>query len=60
MRFCPVCGSVEISWIGGLPILNPYMECKECGYRGVFIVGELEFAKKVREEYLAKEGEESA
>jgi len=58
VRFCPVCGSVDISWIGGLAILDPHMECRECGHRGVFVVGDLEFARKVREEYLAKRAKE--
>ena len=54
IKFCPICGSTTIDWVGGLAILNPHMECKNCGHRGIFIVGELEFAKKVREEYLTR------
>jgi hypothetical protein len=58
VRLCPICGSVDVTWIGRLAILDPHMECKCCGHRGVFIVGDLEFAKKVREEYLVREGKE--
>jgi len=54
VRFCPICGSTEIDCIGRLFILNPHMECGDCGYRGIFIVGEPELALKVREEYLKK------
>ncbi len=61
IMFCPLCGSLEIDWVGGLYILSPYMECKGCGYRGAFIEGDLEFAKKIREEYLEKKrGSESS
>ncbi len=54
IMFCPICGSLEVDWVGGLYILSPHMECKGCGYRGAFIEGDLEFAKKIREEYLEK------
>jgi len=57
-RFCPVCGSPSFNWIGGLALLDPYLECRSCGHRGIFIAGDLEFAKKVREEYLAKKNRE--
>ena len=50
--FCPICGSTEIEWIGGLPLLAPHMECKECGHRGVFILGNKESIRDVRENYL--------
>jgi hypothetical protein len=51
VRFCPVCGSTDIDWVGGLAILAPYLECKGCGYRGVFVIGNLKLVKKVREAY---------
>ena len=50
--FCPVCGSTDVTWIGGLPILAPHMECKECGHRGVFILGDMETIKGIRKCYL--------
>ena len=58
IKFCPICGSLEITWIGGLAMLDPHMECRCCGHRGVFIVGTLELAKKIREEYLANTNNE--
>jgi len=52
LHFCPICGSTEIAWIGGLPILAPQMECRECGHRGVFILGDKETIQAVRKSYL--------
>jgi len=52
LHFCPVCGSTDVTWIGGLPILAPHMECKECGHRGVFILGDKEIIQAVRKSYL--------
>jgi hypothetical protein len=54
-RFCPVCGSTDVSWIGGLPILAPHMECKDCGHRGVFIMGDEEMIQVARSRYLSGE-----
>ena len=59
VMFCPVCGSLDIDWVGGLYILSPHRQCKKCGHRGAFIMGELEFAKKIREGYLAKKESKS-
>ena len=56
LHFCPVCGSTEITWIGGLPLLAPHMECKECGHRGIFLLGDTEMIQAVRRSYL--EGKE--
>lgn len=50
--FCPRCGSTDITWIGGLPILAPHMECKNCGQRGVFILGNKEMIQTIRKDYL--------
>lgn len=50
--FCPRCGSTDITWIGGLPILAPHMECKECGHRGIFILGDNEMIQAVRKDFL--------
>ncbi|UCH38024.1 MAG: hypothetical protein JSV76_02335 [Candidatus Bathyarchaeota archaeon] len=59
LRFCPVCGSTDIDWVGGLAILAPYSECKECGYRGIFVMGTVEFVKKVREAYHAQDSRQN-
>jgi len=53
LKFCPICGSMDVNWRGGLAILNPHMECMECGHKGLFIIGDFDLAKKLREEYLA-------
>ena len=58
LRFCPKCGSTDIWWPGGLPFLAPYMECKRCGHRGVFIVGDRELAEKIQEEYVREKMED--
>ena len=52
-RFCPVCGSTDVSWIGGLPILAPHMECKDCGHRGVFILGDEGMIQIARKRYFS-------
>lgn len=56
--FCPICGSTEITWIGGLSLLAPHMECKECGHRGVFILGDNETIQAVRQNYLKGKNED--
>lgn len=33
-------------------MLAPHMECKECGHRGVFILGDAETIQEVRRSYL--------
>jgi len=53
-RFCPRCGSTDIWWLEGLPHLAPYMECRGCGHRGIFIIGDRELAEKIQEEYLTE------
>jgi len=50
--FCPKCGSKNIFWASGLPQLWSLWECRDCGYRGAFIVEDSELAEKIREEYL--------
>ncbi|MEM3383849.1 MAG: hypothetical protein QXF43_00925 [Nitrososphaerales archaeon] len=51
-KFCPVCGSTDIFWASGLPQLWSLWDCRECGYRGAFIIEDGELAKKIREDYL--------
>jgi DNA-directed RNA polymerase subunit M len=51
-KFCPRCGSTEVQWARGLPQLWSIWECKQCGYRGAFIVEDSRLAEKVRERFL--------
>jgi predicted RNA-binding Zn-ribbon protein involved in translation (DUF1610 family) len=51
MKFCPKCGSTKIFWALGLPQLWSLWECKNCGYRGAFIVEDGELAKRLRKEW---------
>jgi DNA-directed RNA polymerase subunit M len=57
-KFCPRCGSTEVQWASGLPQLWSIWECRQCGYRGAFIVEDGGLAEKVREKFLktVKEG----
>ena len=57
--FCPGCGSKNIFWASGLPQLWSLWECRECGYRGAFIVEDSKLAEKIREEYLKKHKNEA-
>ena len=52
--FCPKCGSTNLFWASGLPHLWSIWECRNCGYRGAFIVRDGEMAEKVRENYAKK------
>jgi len=52
--FCPKCGSTNLFWASGLPHLWSIWECRNCGYRGAFIVRDGELAEKVRENYSKK------
>jgi len=52
--FCPRCGSTNIFWASGLPQLWSIWECKDCGYRGAFIIEDGKLAEKIRIEYLRK------
>ena len=56
--FCPICGSTELTWIGGLPLFAPHMECQKCGHRGVFILGDEESVRDVKENYLQGQAED--
>ena len=58
MKFCPKCGSSKIQWASGLPQLWSIWECKECGYRGAFVIEDGALATKIREEYIAQLGNE--
>jgi predicted RNA-binding Zn-ribbon protein involved in translation (DUF1610 family) len=52
--FCPKCGSTNLFWASGLPHLWSIWECRNCGYRGAFIVRDGELAEKVRENYAKR------
>jgi len=54
MLFCPRCGSTNIFWASGLPHLWSIWQCRNCGYRGAFIVRDGKIAEKVREDYEKK------
>ena len=52
--FCPKCGSTNVFWASGLPQLWSIWECRDCGYRGTFIIEDSKLAEKIRIEYLKK------
>lgn len=54
MKFCPRCGSKEISFASGLAYLWSIWECRNCGYYGAFIVEDGKLSQKLREEYARK------
>jgi len=58
VKFCPKCGSTDIQWASGLPQLWSVWECRDCGYRGAFIVEDGRLAEKIREKFLKRVKEE--
>ena len=58
VKFCPKCGSTDIQWASGLPQLWSIWECRDCGYRGAFIVEDGRLAEKIREKFLKRVKEE--
>ena len=54
VKFCPRCGSEEISFASGLAGLWSIWECRNCGYYGAFIVEDGKLSQKLREEYARK------
>jgi len=54
VRFCPKCGATNVFWASGLPQLWSIWECRNCGYRGGFIIEDGELAQKLREKYARK------
>lgn len=58
-KFCPKCGSSNISWALGLAQLWSIWECKKCGYYGAFIVEDGKLSQKLQEEYDKKHGAEA-
>lgn len=58
-KFCPKCGSTKLFWARGLPQLWSIWECKECSYRGTFILEDGKLAAKLREKWEKKLQESS-
>jgi predicted RNA-binding Zn-ribbon protein involved in translation (DUF1610 family) len=54
VKFCPRCGSAEISFASGLAYLWSIWECRNCGYYGAFIVEDGKLSQKLQEEYAKK------
>lgn len=54
ITFCPKCGSTDVFWASGLPQLWSLWECRNCGYRGAFILKDGKLAEKLREEQERK------
>jgi DNA-directed RNA polymerase subunit M/transcription elongation factor TFIIS len=51
VKFCPKCGSTSIQWASGLPQLWSVWECRDCGYRGAFIVEDSDLAEHIRKSF---------
>jgi len=54
VTFCPKCGSTNVFWASGLPQLWSTWDCRDCGYRGAFILKDGKLAKKLQEDYANK------
>jgi len=54
VKFCPKCGASNVFWASGLPQLWSIWECRNCGYRGAFIIEDGELAEKLKKEYKRK------
>jgi ribosomal protein L37AE/L43A len=54
VKFCPKCGSINIFWASGLPQLWSIWECRDCGYRGAFVLEDSKLAERLREDYAKK------
>lgn len=50
MKFCPVCGSLNIDW--ELPQTWSRWKCKDCGYIGAFIIEDGIIAEQIRKDYI--------
>ena len=51
---CPKCGSPDVFWAQGMPQLWSLWQCKNCGYRGAFILEDGNLAEKLQEEWKDK------
>jgi predicted RNA-binding Zn-ribbon protein involved in translation (DUF1610 family) len=54
VKFCPKCGSSDVFWAQGMPQLWSLWQCKNCGYRGAFILENGNLAEKLQEEWKKK------
>jgi predicted RNA-binding Zn-ribbon protein involved in translation (DUF1610 family) len=54
VSFCPKCGSTNIFWASGLPQLWSIWDCRNCGYRGAFVLRDGKLAEKLSQNYRKK------
>jgi len=54
VSFCPKCGSTNIFFASGLPQLWSIWECRNCGYRGAFVLRDGKLAEKLSRDYRGK------
>ena len=54
VSFCPKCGSTNIFWASGLPQLWSVWECRNCGYRGAFVLRDGKLAEKLSRDHKGK------
>ena len=48
MKICPRCGSESLEY---QPWLGEIYQCKDCGYRGSFIIEDGKLSKEIRKEF---------
>jgi predicted RNA-binding Zn-ribbon protein involved in translation (DUF1610 family) len=51
VKFCPKCGSTDVFWAQGMPQFWSLWQCRNCGYRGAFILEDGNLATKLQEEW---------
>jgi predicted RNA-binding Zn-ribbon protein involved in translation (DUF1610 family) len=54
IKFCPRCGSTDVFWAQGMPQLWSVWDCRNCGYRGAFILEDGNLAGKLRKDWKSK------
>lgn len=54
VSFCPKCGSTSLFWASGLPQLWSVWDCRNCGYRGAFVLRDGKLAERIAEDYRRK------
>jgi DNA-directed RNA polymerase subunit M len=50
-KYCPKCGSTDVFWAQGMPQFWSLWQCRQCGYRGAFILEDGNLALKLQEEW---------
>ena len=50
-KYCPKCGSPDVFWAQGMPQFWSLWQCRDCGYRGAFILEDGNLALKLQEEW---------